>query len=68
MPAKNIYTPNKIIKTFLTSLTIDLFSIFQNTIISKQGGIMIASVELAKAPINEINKSIHLKFVKISHF
>jgi len=43
---------------FLTSLTGDLLSKCQNTIMSKQGGITMARVELATAPINEMNKSI----------
>lgn len=40
------------------SLTDERFSKFQNTTKSSIGGIMIASVELATAPINEMNKSI----------
>ena len=49
--------PNKIIKTFLNNLTSERFSKFQKTIMSSRGGTIMARVELAKAPINEINKS-----------
>jgi hypothetical protein len=35
---------------------------------SKQGGITIASVELAKAPINEMNKSANFEMIFIKIF